>query len=187
MTPRSRSVAPCLSRADSSRLARNIPRIIPCVIALVFSVTLAREVTAQIRGGPVSEGYSRYWISGGANAVVLSDINDGASRSVWKFGSDPALLVRGALEKSLDEATTIGLAVAYGKVDLTLTPLAGTQAPLDPAADLLPAQCQPGCSAQVDLWSAMLQFRSGGGPGFHTFFEGNGGVTSFRNMRTRAD
>ncbi|HYW31769.1 MAG TPA: hypothetical protein VE869_09705, partial [Gemmatimonas sp.] len=35
--------------------------------------------------------------------------------------------------------------------------------------------------------SAMLQFRSGGGPGFHTFFEGNGGLTSFRNMRTRSD
>jgi hypothetical protein len=31
----------------------------------------------------------------------------------------------------------------------------------------------------------MAQFRSGGGDGFHTFFEGQGGVNAFRNLRTK--
>ena len=33
----------------------------------------------------------------------------------------------------------------------------------------------------------MGQFRSGGGSGFHTYFEAAGGVTGFRDMRVRPD
>jgi hypothetical protein len=92
------------------------------------------------------------------------------------------------IERGLDDATTIGVAVAYGRVDVNLVPFViaeGGATP--PVADSLPTSCMQGCAAQTDMWSAMAQFRSGGGPGFHTFFEANGGVTSFRNTHTRAD
>ena len=147
----------------------------------------ASTASAQIRGRPVSNPDSKWWFSGGANAAVLSDINDGASRSTWKFGSDPLILLRGSIERGLDDATTIGLAVAYGKVDLTLAPFVVPQGETTPVPDPLPVSCVQGCAAQTDLWSAMAQFRSGGGPGFHTFFEANGGVTNFRKLRTRDD
>ena len=115
----------------------------------------------------------------------MNDINDGASGSTWRFGSDPLFQLRGSIEKALDEATTFGVSAAYGKVDLTVVPF--VVAENGAVLDRLPASCQQGCSAETEMWSAMAQFRSGGGDRFHTFFEANGGVTGFRNMRTRSD
>jgi hypothetical protein len=38
------------------------------------------------------------------------------------------------------------------------------------------------------VFIGMLQFRSGGGrPGFQTFFEADGGVTAFRDFKTKSD
>lgn len=167
-----------------SRVARSL------VAGAILLLALAPAASAQIRGTPISNPDARWWFSAGANGAVLSDVNDGATGSTWKFGNDPLILLRGTVERGLDDATTIGLAVTYGKVDLTLVPFIGPQdaGGADASASgNRPASCSATCSAQTDLWSAMAQFRSGGGPGFHTFFEANGGVTSFRSMRTRVD
>ena len=156
-------------------------------VAMVLLVTAAPALSAQIRGRPVADPGAGWWFSGGAQAAVLNDINDGASGSIWKFGGDPLLQLRGSLEKALDDATTIGVSAAYGKVDLTVVPFVVPQGdPLSNPASPLPASCLQGCTAQTDMWSAMAQFRSGGGDRFHTFFEANGGVTGFRNTRTRS-
>ena len=170
-----------------SRLARSL------AAGAVILLASASSAAAQIRGTPISNPDARWWFSAGANGAVLSDVNDGAT-GIWKFGSDPLILLRGSIERGLDDATTIGLAVTYGKVDLNLVPF---ERPFPPTAsgtasestipEILPDSCLQGCAAQTEMWSAMAQFRSGGGPGFHTFFEANGGVTTFRNLRTRAD
>lgn len=151
----------------------------------VLLITVADGAGAQIRGRPVSNPDAAWWFSGGAQAAVMNDINDGASGSIWKFGSDPLLQLRGSLERALDDATTIGVSAAYGKVDLQVVPFVITN---DGTVSVgLPASCAQQCSAEAEMWSAMAQFRSGGGDRFHTFFEANGGVTGFRNMRTRSD
>lgn len=141
-------------------------------------------LSAQIRGRPARQApNSGWWFSGGAAAMILNDISDGATRSTWKFGNDPLWQMRGTLEKALDEATTIGVSAGYGVVDLTLVPLvygAGQQ-PV-PTTNTL---CDTACSAQTQLWTLMGQFRSGGGTGFHTLFEAAGGVTAFRGLETR--
>jgi hypothetical protein len=118
--------------------------------------------------------------------MILNDISDGATGSTWRFGSDPRWQLRGTLEKALDEATTLGLSAGYGLIDLTLAPMtyAAAKPPTSPA---LPAICAAGCEAQTQLWTLMGQFRSGGGSGFHTYFEAAGGVTGFRDMRVRPD
>lgn len=126
---------------------------------------------------------SGWWFSGGAGAVIMGEINDGASRSQWRFGNDPRWQLRGSLEKGLDEASTIGVAVGYGVVDLRAVPL-GQGGAAAPSSEV--AACAAGCEAQTELWSLMGQFRSGGGGGFHTFFEGQGGVIGFRNLREKA-
>ena len=162
-------------------MARTTSRL----LLFVALVTSPATLTAQIRGrAPVQSGTTRWTITGGASAAILSDVNDGATASTWKFGSDPLMLYRGSIEKSLDEATTIGIAAAYGKADFSLVPFVSADAPANGQTTPM-AACVTTCEAQTDIYQAMAQFRSGGGEGFHTFFEANGGVTSFRNVRTK--
>ncbi|MCE2901669.1 MAG: hypothetical protein ACK6DP_09385 [Gemmatimonas sp.] len=149
-------------------------------VALLLCAT-ALPLTAQIRGRPPARPDYGWWFSGGASGVVLGSINDGATQSRWDFGSDPLWQVRGTLEKGIDEATTLGVSLGYGVVDLAVTPFRTVTVPEAPQVP-----CANGCQAQTELWSLMGQFRSGGDrPGFHTFFEGQAGVTGFRNLRTR--
>ena len=155
------------------------------VAAIAMSLG-ATTLTAQIRGRPAARAPDAgWWFSGGAAAIVLNDISDGATRSTWKFGSDPLWQMRGTLEKALDMATTIGISAGYGVVDLRLSPLIyPADKPLPSPA--LPAPCIVGCDAQTQLWTLMGQFRSGGSSGFHTLFEAAGGMTAFREMRLRS-
>lgn len=120
-------------------------------------------------------------MSGGAAGVVMGAITDGASNARWEFGKAPQWQARGTIEKALDAATTLGISAGYGVVDVNVSKLIvpGQVAP-DPRA-----VCISSCDAQLETWQLMGQFRSGGGPGFHTFFEAQGGVNGFRNLRTR--
>jgi hypothetical protein len=147
--------------------------------AICVSLAHATMAQAQIRSrGPVQPDYG-WWISGGASATVLNNITDGATHSAWKFGSDPVWQTRATLEKSLDEFSTIGVSAGYGRVNLDVASIAsGTNA-------ALPTKCQTSCAATTQLWTGMLQFRSGGGEGFHTLFEAAAGTTVFRDFRTR--
>jgi hypothetical protein len=149
--------------------------------AALLLCTTAPALTAQIRGRAPSRPDYGWWFSGGATGVVLGNINDGATQSRWDFGSDPLWQVRGTLEKGVDEATTLGVSLGYGVVDVAVTPFRTITVPEAPNVP-----CANGCQAQTELWTLMGQFRSGGDrPGFHTFFEGQAGVTGFRNLRTR--
>jgi hypothetical protein len=147
---------------------------------------LPAPLAAQIRGrspvGNRSRGPSQgWWFSGGVAGLVINDISDGASGKLLRFGSDPLWQLRGTLEKALDPATTLGVSVGRGVVDVAASRLTGTGV-VDPAPG---SACADACQAQVETWSLMGQFRSGGGNGFHTFFEGQGGVNGFRNLRTK--
>ncbi len=143
-------------------------------------------LAAQIRGSGASSRGSGWWLSGGAGSVGITDINDGATQSRWSFSTDPMWQYRVTLEKASDEATSLGVAVSYGTVDLTLVPFTttATATPRTPTTPL-PGACALSCAAQSELWSLMGQFRSGGGAGFHTLFDASAGVTSLRNMHVR--
>lgn len=147
---------------------------------LVAGAVGVQPLQAQIRNrGPVQADYG-WWLSGGSGALVLNTITDGASHSTWRFGADPVWQTRATLEKALDEFSTIGAVVGYGRVNLDVANISTT------ANAKLPARCQSSCAATTQLWSGMLQFRSGGGEGFHTLFEAAAGTTVFRDFRTRA-
>jgi hypothetical protein len=97
--------------------------------AMVAMCLGATTLTAQIRGRPATrQPDAGWWISGGAAAVILNDISDGATRSKWTFGSDPLWQMRGTIERALDEATTLGVSAGYGVVNLALTPMTYTAA-----------------------------------------------------------
>ncbi len=151
-------------------------------LATLHATWFAAPLLAQIRGRTVQQPQYGWWFSGGAAATVLNSIADGATRSRWDFGSDPQWQLRASLEKGLDEVTTVGAAISYGRVDLTIAPLVSGTPVGGPGA----TTCPTGCDAETDLWTAMGQFRSGGGPGFHTIFEAQGGATAFRNLRVKS-
>ncbi|MCA0376847.1 MAG: hypothetical protein LCH84_14435 [Gemmatimonadetes bacterium] len=158
------------------------------VLALTIALTaLPATLTAQIRGQPPTQrsttgGSTGWWFSGGASALTLGDISDGRSNTRWQFGSDPLWLFRGTLEKALDDATTLGVAAAFGDVDVNVSQLA---VPLDPSpSDPGLGACATSCEARTQVWTLMGQFRSGGATqGFGTLFAAQGGVTAFRNLR----
>ncbi|MBL0170641.1 MAG: hypothetical protein IPP90_07900 [Gemmatimonadaceae bacterium] len=149
---------------------------------LAIGALMPTCLQGQIRR-PVDTGPNYgWWLSGGAGSASIStDITDGVSRSKWHFGSDPLWQYRATLEKAIDEFTTLGIAAGYGPVDVLLSSIAGG------ANGKLPAACQVSCAATTELWSGMVQFRSGGGTGFHTLFEASGGGTAFRNFKTKTD
>jgi hypothetical protein len=142
---------------------------------------VATPAEAQIRGQPPVRQSQGWWFSGGAAGLVLGTITDGASQSRWRFGNDPLWQFRATLEKSRDATTTLGVSAGYGVVDLTVEPLAARAV----VTDALDGPCLVACAAQVETWQAMGQFRAGGGPGFHTVIEAQGGVMGFRNLRRR--
>ncbi len=146
----------------------------------------ASPLAAQLRGGgpPIRrEPDFGWWLSGGANAVILNDIADGRSNTRWKFGADPLWQFRATLEKALDPGSSVGIAAGYGVVDVMLEPLVAGAARPSGAAGI----CASGCEAQTELYTLSGQFRSGGGQrGFHTIFVLAGGATGFRNFTLRS-
>lgn len=171
---------------DARRRSRTGIRLYACIALALAWLSGAAPLAAQIRGRPVQRQSSPWWFSGGAAATVLGDIADGATQSRWQFGSDPLWQMRATIEKSTDEFTTIGVAASYGRVDVTLVPLNDLAIGAPDGVSAGTPGCTTGCAAETELYTAMAQFRSGGGPGFHTFFEAQGGVTAFRNLRVKA-
>ena len=176
-------------QAESTRgtRRRSQPQSQRSIVALCASTLLATSVLASVNAHaqirrPIETGPSYgWWLSGGVAAVSITDITDGASNSSWHFGPDPLWQYRATLEKALDEFTTLGIAAGYGQANVVLTSIAaGTNT-------RLPSTCQVTCAATTELWTGMVQFRSGGGPGFHTLFEASGGGTAFRGFKTKDD
>jgi hypothetical protein len=168
-------------QATSSLGTSRTTALVHAARAFLLCVVLPTISSAQIRGSAPRAPQYGWWISGGASAVTLTDITDGASQTVWRFGKDPLWQYRATLEKALDEFTTLGVSAGYGQVNVGVSSVGG----LVNAA--LPASCDTGCTATTELWTGMAQFRSGGGPGFHTLFEASGGATVFRGFKTRTD
>lgn len=168
-------------RRESHLSPRRIVSML-AAIALGASVLSPSRAHAQIRGQAVQSapGFG-WWLSGGGAAMVIRDISDGASKSIWSFGTDPTWQGRASIEKAIDEFTSIGLVGGYGVTSLRLRPLTSSD------SSGLPVACQVECPASAELWTGMAQFRSGGGEGFHTFFEAQGGATAFRNFKTKSD
>lgn len=175
--------------ARSRPARRALCAALAMVVVTAFSPGVtSRSLGAQIRGGgPIEAPSGGKWLSGGAAAVLLADINDGKTGTQWRFGNDPLWQYRIGLEKATDDVTSIGIVAGYGRVPLRVVPFVTEEAVIDVQRPY-PESCatSEGCEAELDLVSALLTFHSGGGPGFHTLFEATGGVTAFRNLKTVA-
>jgi hypothetical protein len=87
--------------------------------------------------------------------------------------------MRGSIERKVQENMALGVAVAYGDVDLMVIPISNEE----PATR---ASCPTLCPSRMNLWTAMATARMGAvGRGFGSTFEGGLGATGFRKLRTR--
>ena len=169
---------PRLGTRFASASARCTHVVFASLVACVLAVPTV--ASAQIRNRSVSANYG-WWISGGVSGVGMNDITDGMSQTKWTFGNDPLWQYRGSIEKGIDDFTSIGVVAGYGKVGVTVQSIAAA------VNAKLPSSCQTSCAATTEMWTGLAQFRTGGGEGFHTLFEIDGGVTTFRRFITTSD
>ncbi|MEN9509265.1 MAG: hypothetical protein RLZZ621_1828 [Gemmatimonadota bacterium] len=150
-----------------------------------FTLVAASVVTSRLLlPEPLPAQRAPVWVAGGAAALSIGDIQDGKTGAVWRFSTDPMLQLRGSLERTGADGSSIGVVVGHGTADLSLVPFAGKS---DLSAEVRPTSCRTGCSATVDVWHLLGQLRTATrATGFHTFFEAQGGVAGFRALRTRA-
>lgn len=172
--------------ATSVSRYKNRGRWLVVVLAALGLVAATSPAGAQIRGRrPIPQASTPWWFSGGIAALTLRPINDGTTHSKWNFGNDPLWQMRASLEKASDDYTTLGISAGYGRVDVQLETLTQGTPIGAPPVDGAGSSCTSPCKSEVDLWTAQVQFRSGGGNGFHSVFEAQGGVTAFRNLRRK--
>lgn len=183
------------SQVESHIAPRDGVRVKSRRIALVcFALILAASAAAEAQLPPIPRAplsAPRWWFTGGGVAAQINDINDGRTQSTWSFGSDPLWQFRGAVERTVQENFAIGASVAFGNVDVVVIPRRITQTgDQSPILDNLSTsqECAALCPAGVDLTTAFLTFRAGTPRrGFGSTLEGGLGVTSFRNLRTKAN
>lgn len=143
-------------------------------IALVALFLASIPLDAQIYDGrrPKDPGI---WISGGAAAFSADGINDGGTGSAWDF-SGTTVQYRAGLEKSIQNQTSIGIAVSYMNMPFTYygNALGGANS------------CTQ-CDAHMKFYNAAITLHVGGGNGFHQVLEASAGVNNYRDFRRDSD
>jgi hypothetical protein len=166
-----------LAPRDGVRVKSRIT-VLLCVVLAAVAPTLEAQLP-PLPSTPLSA--PRWWFSGGGVAAQVGEINDGRTQSTWSFGSDPLWQFRGAVERTFEENVAVGVSVAFGNVDLVVIPR-------NSGNPSTPSTCPTLCPSTLDLTTGFLTFRAGTPRrGFGSTLEGGVGVTSFRNLRTRAE
>ncbi|MBA3656153.1 MAG: hypothetical protein H0W69_02235 [Gemmatimonadaceae bacterium] len=143
-------------------------------IALIALFLASIPLDAQIYDGRRPKSPS-IWISGGAAAFSADGINDGGTRSSWDF-SGTTVQYRAAIEKSIQNQTSIGIAVSYMNMPFTYN---GNS----PGG----ANSCTQCDAHMKFYNAAVTLHVGGGNGFHQVLEASAGVNNYRDFRRDAD
>ena len=143
--------------------------------ALIAAITLALiapHADAQIMRVPGRSSTPVMWGSLSAGFYQFSsDIRDGRTQSIWRFGS--ALQYRGSAELDVGNGGAVGMAVGYADAPLTyFQTAAGTD-----------QSCFTSCDAHAKVWTVMGTFHMGGGQGFHQIIDLSAGTTIYRDFR----
>lgn len=138
-------------------------------------ISTAVPLGAQIYGGNRTADPA-FWISGGVGAFAADGVNDGGTGSTWEFGSGTNLQYRAAIEKTIQNQTSIGITAGYLDIPFTYRSATG----------IGPGTC-PQCNAHLKLYSLALSLHSGGGQGFHQVLEASIGVNHYRDLKRDSD
>jgi hypothetical protein len=108
--------------------------------------------------------------------VVLGTVEDGRSRTQWKF--DPAQQYRLTVDRTFAYLTSLGVTVAYAELPVSFRRVGGTPDPLN--------ACPTQCDATADLWTATASLHVRGGTRFESVVEIHLGGTFYQNFRERS-
>jgi hypothetical protein len=105
--------------------------------------------------------------------LVLGAVEDGGSRSQWKF--DPAQQYRLTIDRTIGYFTSLGVTLAYAELPLRYRRVGGTPNPL--------LACPQQCDASADLWTGLASLHVRGGARFESVVEIHLGGTFYKNFR----
>jgi hypothetical protein len=147
------------------------------ILATAAALGLATTAGAQIGRRPAQSNGAEpsYWVGLSYGYMDGFSITDDNSQSHWAFGG--ASQIRATLEKTLQRGITIGAAAGFSTTPLTYTAFLNPGFGVDP--------CTGGCHANADVTQLMAFVHGGGGYGFHTVYDLEGGFTEFSNFHER--
>ena len=145
-------------------------------VVLALSIISAAPLGAQIiKVGRTSSPVG--WISASAGIFQPRNISDGTTGSVWDLST--AFQWRGSIEMALQNQASLGVSATWSDVPLRYFDYSGNFPGCSAAID--------GCDAHVKVWSALAQFRMGGGRGFHQVIEIGAGVLGYQDFTADDD
>jgi len=157
-------------------LVNGMRRAAAASAATVFLVALPAGAQILRIDGPREPAF---WVSGGIGYAQFNrGVYDGATQSLWNFGS--GLVYRASVEKTISNQSSLGLMASYGRLPLRYYDLR-TDATGDCALN------DRGCTAHAQVTSFGALFHAGGGPGVHQVIEASAGVTRYANFERDGD
>jgi hypothetical protein len=143
-------------------------------LALLVLIFAAGSLSAQRRQRVYATSDPSVWVTAGIEGFRANVVNDGVTSSMWNFGNSTNLQYRASLEKGMTSGSSFGLAGTWAQVPFEYSS---------------PAIIAPGgrTDAHLDLMTLVLTFHSGAGAGFHQFYELNGGIVAYSNLKQDSD
>ncbi len=150
------------------------------VLALIASlVALPRAASGQ---GYLRSTEPAYFLSGAFGMFTAEAVNDGASHSRWDFGNRTSWQYRAAIEKAIQNQSSIGIVATHVTLPFTYSAVTTPGTALAGSG----ATCTQ-CGAHLDMESLAATFHAGGGLGFHQVLDASVGATKYRNLRRDSD
>jgi hypothetical protein len=151
-------------------------------VAFLVLMFTAGSLSAQ-RRTTYSSGEPSVWLTGGVAGFTGTGVNDGGSSSSWDFGNSTNWQYRASLEKGMGNGSSFGVSTSWARVPFVYS--SNTAIPLP--GDVTGARCATPCDAHLDLMTLLATFHTGGGLGFHSVVELNGGIVAYDNLKRDSD
>jgi len=147
----------------------HLPVITTVVLLLFARVVDAQSDLSRVARDPI------LIVSVGGGMLLLNDVDDGPSSSLWNIESTQERRV--GLELGLGQNATIGVALSRASLELLYT-----RYRLD---DVTLQACATGCDATADYTTIAATVRMTSGPGLHFVAELGAGFSEYSDLRER--
>jgi hypothetical protein len=148
---------------------------------VLTGVLVAAPAAAQFPRAPSRAAHEpAVWVSASGGLFQAESVNDGRTGSVWDPSGNAAQW-RGSVEAALSRGLSVGVTGAFASLPARYVVTGAAATP--PISGAAPCLAAGACGASIDVVTALVTGRLGGGRGFHQVVELSLGVNQFRNFR----